>query len=145
MMPSLISGWPKSAERAAMRTSQAIASSLPPPNARPLTAAIVTIPERSISRSSPCVSSSSVRPAASSMVVNALMSAPALNSIGFVEAKTSACVPFSLTVAHTLARSSTTCGEIEFIGPFASQAIVTPSPRDSSLITSAGCSASGCG
>ena len=38
-----------------------------------------------------------------------------------------------------------TCGETEFIWPLASHAIVTPSPRLSSLMTSAGCSASGWG
>ncbi len=52
MIPSLISGWPKSAERAAIRTSQDIASSQPPPKARPLTAAIVAIPSRPSSRKS---------------------------------------------------------------------------------------------
>ncbi len=54
MMPSLISGWPKIAERAAMRTSQAIASSQPPPKARPLTAAIVAMPSEPSSRNSAC-------------------------------------------------------------------------------------------
>ena len=43
MIPSLISGWPKTADSAAMRKSQAIASSQPPPKARALTAAIVAI------------------------------------------------------------------------------------------------------
>ncbi len=43
MIPSLISGWPKIAESAAIRKSQAIASSQPPPNAIELTAATVEI------------------------------------------------------------------------------------------------------
>ena len=75
-MPSLISGWPNSAERAAMRMSQAIASSQPPPKARPLTAAIVTIPSEPSSRSSAWPSLISFAPAASSMVVNDFTSAP---------------------------------------------------------------------
>ena len=41
MIPSLISGWPKTAASAAIRTSQAIATSQPPPKAIELTAAIV--------------------------------------------------------------------------------------------------------
>ena len=41
MIPSLISGWPKTADSAAIRKSQAIASSQPPPKASELTAAIV--------------------------------------------------------------------------------------------------------
>ena len=65
MIPSLISGWPNSAERAAMRTSQAIASSQPPPKARPLTAAIVATPEVPISRSSPCMPSQQLAPGGS--------------------------------------------------------------------------------
>ena len=128
MIPSLISGWPNSAERAAMRMSHAIASSQPPPKARPLTAAIVATPEVPISRSSAWVRSNSSRRAAesASIVVNALMSAPALNRNGLEEAITSARTPVSRTRAQTLCRSSTTCGEIEFICPFASHAIATP-------------------
>ncbi len=40
MMPSLISGWPKRALSAAMMKSHIIASSQPPPSAKPATAAI---------------------------------------------------------------------------------------------------------
>ena len=40
MMPSLTSGWPKRALSAAMIRSQAIATSQPPPSAKPATAAI---------------------------------------------------------------------------------------------------------
>ena len=67
--------------------SQAIASSQPPPKASPLTAAMVIVLERSQSRSSACAESSSSRPAASSIFVNALMSAPAQNSAGLGEAR----------------------------------------------------------
>ena len=86
MIPRLISGWPKLAENPARRTSQAIAISQPPPSASPLTAAIVIIRERSHERNRPCARSSSSRPPASSIFVNALMSAPAQNSAGFGEA-----------------------------------------------------------
>ena len=40
MMPSLISGWPNFALSAAMMRSHCIASSQPPPSAKPATAAI---------------------------------------------------------------------------------------------------------
>ena len=40
MMPSLISGWPNLAVSAAMTMSHIIASSQPPPRAKPATAAI---------------------------------------------------------------------------------------------------------
>ena len=86
MIPSAISGWPNEAENPAMRTSQAIAISQPPPSASPLTAAIVITRERSHERNRPCARSSSSRPPASSIFVNALMSAPAQNSAGFGEA-----------------------------------------------------------
>ena len=86
MIPRSISGWPKEAESAAMRTSQPIASSQPPPSAMPLTAAIVIVRERSNERSSACARSSISRPAAASICVNALMSAPAQNSVGLGEA-----------------------------------------------------------
>ena len=43
MIPRLISGWPKVADSAAIRKSQAMASSQPPPKAIELTAAIVTV------------------------------------------------------------------------------------------------------
>ncbi len=56
------------------------------------------------------------------MVVNALMSAPAQNSIGLAEANTSArCEP--LTASQTLCSASTTSGAIEFAGGRSSHAI----------------------
>ena len=128
-----------------MRTSQAIASSQPPPKARPLTAAIVTTPSEPSSRSSAWPSSISFAPASSSIVVNDFTSAPAQNSIGLAEAITSARTPAERTACQTLRRSSMTWGESEFIWPLASQAIATPSSRVSSLTVSAGCSASGRG
>ena len=84
MIPSLISGWPKSADCAAMRTSHAIASSQPPPKARPLTAAIVTTLERSKLAQQPVArrrAARARRPRPSA--VKALMSAPAQKSSGF--------------------------------------------------------------
>ena len=63
------------------------------------------------------------------------MSAPAENSSGFEEAMTSARdAARRWTFSQTVARSSMTCGEIEFIGALASHAIAT-SPRVSSLTT----------
>ena len=104
MIPSLISGWPKIADWAAMRTSQAIASSQPPPNAIELTAAIVATRllahlaqqrrGRELSSSAPCDSS---------IFVNALMSAPAENTTGIDEAMTSdRTSPSSVIFFHTV-------------------------------------------
>ena len=87
-MPRLTSGWPKVAERAASRTSQAIAISQPPPKASPLTAAIVVIADCSHSRESAWMRSRCARPESASHLVKALMSAPAQNSAGLAEAST---------------------------------------------------------
>jgi hypothetical protein len=133
MIPRLTSGWPKVADSAAIRTSHAIDSSFPPPKASALTAAIVTTEEVSIRRSRPCIRSSRSWPPLASIVVKALMSAPAQNSIGLAEANTSARVGPSLaTASHTRSSASTTSGAIELAGGRSSQAIAT-SWRVSSL------------
>ncbi len=73
------------------------------------------------------------------------MSAPAEKTTGTEEATTIAPTsPPSLTGFQTVSRSSITCGEIEFIGRLASQAIATPS-RVSSLTVSVCSPSSGCG
>ena len=93
MIPRLISGWPKVADSAAMRKSQAIASSQPPPNAIALTAAIVTVRELlhrpRMKRVRLLEQRRGPRPPRPSCV-NSLMSAPAQNVNGFDEAITSA-------------------------------------------------------
>ena len=119
-----------------MRTSQAIASSQPPPKARPLTAAIGGDAGGAQVAHQRVRLVDQLRPLVSSICVNALMSAPAQNSSGLEEAMTSARTPEPLTCSQTLPRSSITYGAIEFIRPLASQAIAT-SPRVSSLTTSA--------
>ena len=88
MIPSLISGWPKTADSAAIRKLHAIASSQPPPKASELTAATVEIRLRPSSRSSAWPESISSSPPDSSICVNALMSAPAEKTTGFEEAIT---------------------------------------------------------
>ncbi len=125
MIPRLTSGCPKLADCAAIRKSQAMASSHPPPKASAPTAAIVTSRERSMSRRRPCICSSSSRPAAASILVNALMSAPAQNSIGLAEAKISARTPRETATSHTLRSAATTSGEIELAGGRSSQAMAT--------------------
>jgi hypothetical protein len=135
-MPSLISGWPKTADSAAIRKLHAIASSQPPPKASELTAATVETRLSPIERSSAWPESISSRPPASSIDVNALMSAPAENTTGFDDATTSARIsPPAVTLSQTVPRSLITCGEIAFIGGFASHAIAT-SPRVSSFTVS---------
>ena len=124
MMPRLISGWPKLADCAAIRTSQPIASSQPPPKASALIAAIVTVEDCSMRRSRPCASSSMAAPDVASSFVNALMSAPAHHNMGFAEAMMSARIASSTsTWSHTRVSSSMTCGDSEFAGGRSSQAI----------------------
>ena len=145
MIPSLISGWPKTAASAAIRTSQAIASSQPPPKAIALTAAIVATRAWPKSRSSAWAVWISSSPPLSSIWVKALMSAPAEKTIGTEEAITIAPTPsLALTRSQTVPRSRITSGETAFIGALASQAIAT-SPRVSSFTVSACSPSSGCG
>ena len=133
MIPRLISGWPKVADSAAIRTSQAIASSQPPPNASALTAAIVTVPVEPNERSTAWPVSSSSRPPASSIWVKALMSAPAQKSIGLDEATTSAWMDSSpSTRSQIFCSARITSGEMELAGGLSSHAIAIPS-RVSSL------------
>src|SRR5215218_300065 len=132
MMPRLISGWPNEAERPAIRTSQPIASSQPPPSAIPFTAAIVIVRERSNERSSAWLRSNSSFPPDASICVNALMSAPAQNSAGFGEATITA-LTLPSTSRHAASSASITCGESEFAGGLSSHSTATSSPRRSSL------------
>ena len=74
-----------------------------------MTAAIVTTDERPRLRSSSWPWSISSAPPASSIFVNALMSAPALNTTGIEEAITTARMPSSSTFFQTLPRSLITC------------------------------------
>jgi hypothetical protein len=144
MMPSEISGCPNDAENAARRTSQAIASSQPPPSAMPLTAAIVIVRERSKERSSAWARSSSSRAPASSIPANALMSAPAQNSAGLGEAMTTApTAPWTSPQARSSA--SITAGARELAGGLSSHRTATSSRRRSSLTGSASYPGSGCG
>ena len=119
-----------------MRKSQAMASSQPPPKASELTAAIVTIRPLPSSRSRLCPPEEISAPFSGSVCVNALMSAPAENTTGTVEQTTIAWTsPASLRRFQTVPRSSISCGEIAFMGGFASQAIAT-SPRVSTFTVS---------
>ena len=59
MTPSLISGWPNLAVSAAMMKSHIIASSQPPPSAKPATAAIIGLRQR-LTRSQGAMKSSSI-------------------------------------------------------------------------------------
>ena len=74
-----------------------------------------------------------------------MMSAPAEKTTGTEEAITIAPTsPPSLTRFQTVSRSAITCGESEFIGRLASQAIAT-SPRVSSFTVSVCSPSSACG
>src|SRR6187549_856577 len=127
MIPSLISGWPKTAASAPIRTSQAIASSQPPPKAIELTAATVAVLSWPKARSSACAVWISSSPLPSSIWVNALMSAPAEKTTGTEEATTIAPMPSSaLTLSQTVFRSRITSGEIAFIGRLRTRAMAPP-------------------
>ncbi len=111
-----------------MRTSQAIASSQPPPKASPLTAAIVAILLRAEIAEERVGVMDELLAETSSSVVNALMSAPALIEEGIGRGDHERTRARLLDRApQTLPRSSITCGAIEFICPLASHAIATPS------------------
>jgi hypothetical protein len=87
-----------------------------------LTAAIVTVRDCSMSRSSACMSSSSWRPDDSSIFVNALMSAPAQKSSGLALAKMSAGT-LPPTSAQTSLSACSVSGDSELAGGLFSQAI----------------------
>ena len=71
-------------------------------------------------------------PAAASIDVNALMSAPAQNSIGLAEANTSErTLSDALTSSHIFTSACTTSGEIEFAGGRSSHAIAIRSRSSS--------------
>ena len=72
------------------------------------------------------------RPESASHVVNALMSAPAQNSVGFGEASTIARAPRPTRSSHARASASIVSGESELAGGLSSQTTAT-SPRRSSL------------
>ena len=85
---------------------------------------MVTVEDFSNARSVPCPSSISSRPPASSIFVNALMSAPAQNSSGLAEAKISARIASSpSTASHTDAIALMTSGDSELAGGLFSHAI----------------------
>jgi hypothetical protein len=78
--PSWISGTPKRARSEARMKSQAIASSKPPPNATPLTAAISGLRQRSGASSTGSTSAMKLR-ACSGVAGKVLMSAPAQKAL----------------------------------------------------------------
>src|SRR3954469_7254403 len=144
MMPRLISGLPKGDDPAAMRKSQAIDSSQPPPNAIEFTDAIVTVGDFSIDVIKPCADSISFSPCERSILVNSLMSAPAENVKMFDDANTST-RSLPSTSCHSDASSSITCGDSGLAGGRLSQQMPI-SPRVSSAIVSRpSWSPSGCG
>jgi hypothetical protein len=98
----------------------------------PLTAAIVITDERSHSRPSAWIFSRWSRPESMSQDVNALMSAPAQNSVGFGEASTIARAPRPTRSSQAVRNASMTAGAREFAGGLSSQ-ITATSPRMSSF------------
>src|SRR2546426_1142466 len=81
-MPSLTSGWPNLACSLAMRRWQAIASSPPPPSAKPFTAAITGFPHVSSRRSTAWPRSARALPSNGPCWARSPMSAPATKALG---------------------------------------------------------------
>ena len=132
------------ADSAARRKSHAIASSQPPPKAIEFTAAIVTVRDCSIPRMNAWAESISSLPSLSGdILVNSLMSAPALNVNTFEDANTTTRSLPSIS-SHSSVSSFTTCGEIGLAGGRLSHTMPT-SPRVSSAIVSRDWPSSGCG
>ena len=132
MIPRLTSGWPKVAERAARRTSQAIAISQPPPNASPLTAAIVVI-ARLLPLARERVDALQVRaagvgvPLREGLDVRARAEQRRVGRGEHHRPRAAAC-----SSSQAAASASITSGESELAGGLASQTTAT-SPRRSSL------------
>src|SRR5581483_3437636 len=80
MIPRLISGWPNFALSAAMTKSHARASSVPPPRAKPFTAAMTGIGSVSKERITPRPCAEKAFPSAALIVTIAEISAPATNA-----------------------------------------------------------------
>ena len=80
MIPRLTSGWPNLARSDAIRIEHAIASSHPPPSAKPLTAAIEGLPMVSSRLNTPWPRSAISRPLSASFLTSSEISAPAANA-----------------------------------------------------------------
>ena len=94
-MPRLISGWPKRAVSAAMRIVHAIASSQPPPSAKPLIAAITGLPSCSIASKICWPRRACSLPSTGVCTASSLMSAPATNDFSPAPVSTIARTPAS--------------------------------------------------
>ena len=79
MMPSLISGWPNFALSAAMMRSHCIASSQPPPSAKPATAATTGL--RAFAAACQLPAKSPMKTSTADLSDISLMSAPAANAL----------------------------------------------------------------
>src|SRR5687767_10065403 len=106
MRPRLISGWPKRAVSAAIRSVHAIASSQPPPSAKPLIAAITGLPSCSIESKICWPWRACSLPATGESTASSLMSAPATKAFSPLPVRTIARTPASaLNAAMALASS----------------------------------------
>mmetsp|Transcript_12457 Transcript_12457/g.50101 ORF Transcript_12457/g.50101 Transcript_12457/m.50101 type:complete len:241 (-) Transcript_12457:150-872(-) len=134
MMPRLISGWPNLALAPATMRSHIIASSQPPPSAKPLTAAMMGFFNLATSPQSPRRSfvyvSGYVRPAIS------LMSAPAAKAFS-EPVRTIAPTAASWSKALAAALTSATSGEESALSAFGRFSVMSPTaPRCSAVMNS---------
>ena len=129
MIPSRISGWPTRAFSLAMRRSQLIASSSPPPSAKPFTAAITgrgiaaTPSKAARNERSMCF--------AAAWSPNSLMSAPAANAFSPPSTTTAFTASSLAKLSAAPAISASNAWESAFIGGRLRRSVATPSARTS--------------
>ena len=129
--PSLISGWPKRALSAAMMKSAIIASSQPPPSAKPLTAAIHGLRTALTTWLVHLAKKSSEKNSAADLSAISLMSAPAAKAFSPAPVSTAQrCAESASKAAKAAIRSSRTwllsafnaCGRLSVISVTAPRA-----------------------
>ena len=108
MMPSFTSGVPSFAFSDAMRTWQAMASSQPPPSAKPFTAAITGLPRRSMRSSTRWPRIDRSLPSTGLCVASSAMSAPATNAFSPAPVRMTPRTAGSAATAAKAAPSSST-------------------------------------
>ncbi len=108
MIPSFTSGVPRRALSEAMRTWQAMASSQPPPSAKPLTAAITGLPRSSMRSSTFWPRIERSLPSTGDCVASSAMSAPATKAFSPAPVRITPRMAASAPMAVNAASSSST-------------------------------------
>ena len=128
VMPRPTSGWPKTALSEQMRMSQLMASSLPPPSAKPLTAAMTGMGKLSIIRKMSLPSLPKASPSALVMVLIEPMSAPATKLLSPSPVRTMQRMVFWSTASKAAFRSARTSGFSAFSALGRSMVMISTAP-----------------